>query len=85
MVPADDAEDIFELLHPRMQRWVHAQGWQDLREAQRLAAGPVMAGRDVVVAAPTAAGKTEAVFLPMMSVLLSDTDQTSDTEPRHRA
>ena len=81
MVPADNTGGVFELLHPRMQRWVHAQGWQDLREAQRLTAGPVMAGRDVVVAAPTAAGKTEAVFLPMMSVLLSDTDQTSDTEP----
>jgi len=63
----------FNRLHPSVQRWVYDQGWTELRDAQEKAIGPILDGsRDVIVAAATAAGKTEAAFLPICSRLLSD-------------
>ncbi len=48
------------------------QGWQQLRPVQVAAVGPILdADRDVVVTAATAAGKTEAAFLPICSALLA--------------
>jgi len=53
-----------------VQRWIHRQGWRSLRPAQEAALLPILEGaRDVVIAAGTAAGKTEAAFLPILSRL----------------
>lgn len=61
------------MLHPAMQRRVWLWGWQGLKPVQAEAAGPVLsARRDVVISAPTAAGKTEAAWLPILSRLLFD-------------
>jgi ATP-dependent Lhr-like helicase len=66
------ASDTFHLLHPSVQRWIYEQGWTELRDAQEKAAGPILDGSlDVIIAAATAAGKTEAAFLPICSRLLS--------------
>src|ERR1039458_9751731 len=66
------ASDTFHLLHPAVQRWVYEQGWTELRDAQEKAAGPILEGSlDVIIAAATASGKTEAAFLPICSRLLS--------------
>lgn len=64
------AIDPFEQLHPGIQRWVWQQGWPSLRQIQAQAI-PLVLGRqsDVVISAPTAGGKTEAAFLPIMSDL----------------
>ncbi|MYM92347.1 DEAD/DEAH box helicase [Duganella vulcania] len=63
----------FELLDPRIQRWIWDQGWETLRDAQdRAIPALIGADRDVVIAARTAAGKTEAAFLPILSNLLRD-------------
>lgn len=60
----------FELLSPGVRRWVWDQGWDRLRPAQEQAIPAVLAGtRDVIVSAATAAGKTEAVFLPICSAI----------------
>lgn len=60
--------DPFDQLHPGIRRWVWRQGWGDLRPVQRAAIPPIVAGgRDVIVAAQTAGGKTEAAFLPLIS------------------
>lgn len=65
----------FELLHPAVQKWIWSHQWTRLRDAQERATAPILAGdRDVVIAATTASGKTEAAFLPICSALL-DTDQ----------
>ena len=65
----------FELLHPRMQQWVHTQGWTTLHDAQERAIEPIVGGgSDVIIAAATAAGKTEAAFLPIVSNLLAATE-----------
>jgi ATP-dependent Lhr-like helicase len=58
----------FERLHKKIQRWVWDQGWTDLRDIQELAISPILdGGRDVIIAAATAGGKTEAAFLPICS------------------
>ncbi|MEO5340235.1 MAG: DEAD/DEAH box helicase [Magnetococcus sp. MYC-9] len=62
-------------LHPQVQRWVWEQGWITLHQVQELAIAPILAGdRDVVISAPTAAGKTEAAFLPIATRLLEQPD-----------
>ena len=67
--------DEFSLLHPAVQRWVYKQGWKDLRAIQKSAIRPILSGKsDVVISAPTAGGKTEAVFLPACSAISSETD-----------
>jgi ATP-dependent Lhr-like helicase len=60
----------FDSLAPEVQRWVYEQGWQTLRPVQEEAIPPIMAGGDIIVAAPTSGGKTEAAFLPCISRLL---------------
>ncbi len=60
----------FARLHPRLQRWVYDQGWHSLHDAQERAISRVLADdRDVIISAATAAGKTEAAFLPILSNL----------------
>lgn len=65
----------FELLDRRIQRWLWQAGWTELRDAQERAILPIMAGeRDVIIAASTASGKTEAAFLPILTRLAEHTD-----------
>lgn len=53
----------YQRLDKRVQKWLFNQGWPDLREIQKRAIGPILAGdRDVLISASTAAGKTEAFF-----------------------
>lgn len=62
----------FHLLDERIQRFIWAEGWESLRDAQEEAIPLVVKGdRDVIVAAATAAGKTEAAFLPALTHLVS--------------
>jgi len=64
----------FERLDSRIQKWVYKQGWEDLRDIQRMSVSPILAGdSDVVISASTAAGKTEAAFLPACSVIADET------------
>lgn len=61
----------FGLLHPKVQRWVWRQGWSELRDIQEKAVRPILERqRDVIIAAATASGKTEAAFLPICSHML---------------
>jgi len=65
------------LLDERIQRWVWSKGWTSLRDAQELAIPVLLSGdKDVIIAAATASGKTEAAFLPILSRLASNTDET---------
>ncbi len=67
--------DIFQRLHPAVQKWVYKQGWSDLRDIQKNSIEPILAGKsDIVISASTAAGKTEAVFLPACSAIAGETD-----------
>lgn len=62
----------FRRLHEQIQRWVWDQGWTDLRDIQERAIEPILdGGRDVIIAAATAGGKTEAAFLPICSQVIA--------------
>jgi ATP-dependent helicase Lhr and Lhr-like helicase len=61
---------VYHHLHPQVQKWIFKQGWSDLREIQKQAIQPILAGDcDVLISASTAAGKTEAFFLPASSAV----------------
>lgn len=61
----------FLQLDPGIQRFLWAEGWEELRDVQELAIPPILkCEKDVIVAASTAAGKTEAAFLPALTHLL---------------
>lgn len=66
----------FQLLDERIQQFLWAEGWESLREAQEEAIPLILEGqRDVIVAAATAAGKTEAAFLPALTKILGSEEQ----------
>lgn len=62
--------DAHTELDKRVQRWIFNQGWYGLREVQAKAIAPILSGKtDVLISAATAAGKTEAFFLPACSAI----------------
>jgi ATP-dependent helicase Lhr and Lhr-like helicase len=68
---SDVRSNAFHLLDVRIQRFIWSEGWASLREAQEAAIPLVLkADCDVIIAAATAAGKTEAAFLPALTHLL---------------
>lgn len=74
-MPASSSEEshAFYLLDEKVRRWVWDQGWTQLRDAQEQAIPAILGGdSDVIIAAATASGKTEAAFLPICSRLLSE-------------
>lgn len=70
--PASSSDSqAFQLLDERIQRWIWREGWTALRDAQEKATPALIdADRDVIVAAATAAGKTEAAFFPILTHML---------------
>jgi ATP-dependent helicase Lhr and Lhr-like helicase len=75
-LPTHDAEAAsasFDLLHEKVRRWIWRQGWTELRDIQERSIRVLLEGeRDLVIAAETASGKTEAAFLPIVSRLAAD-------------
>ena len=65
----------FDLLDKAIQRFLWSAGWEALHAAQEAAIPLILpAERDVIIAAPTAAGKTEAAFLPALTRLRRDVE-----------
>jgi len=57
-------------LHPGLvHHVVNTLGWSALRPLQAAAAGPLLAGRDALLLAPTAGGKTEAATFPVLTAM----------------
>lgn len=70
---AEVPSSAFERLHVGVQQWIWNKQWRDLRDVQERAIAPILEGkRDVLLSASTAAGKTEAAFLPICSRLADD-------------
>ena len=62
----------FHQLHEQVQRWIWEKQWTELRDIQEQAIAPILsANTDLIIAAATAGGKTEAAFLPIFSKLMS--------------
>lgn len=65
--------DAFERLHPGVQyHLANTLRWNGLRPTQAQAVGPILAGQDTLVLAPTAGGKTEAAVFPLLSRMASE-------------
>jgi len=63
----------FERLHPALQHHiVNSLGWKALRPLQEHAIEPVLNGETAILIAPTAGGKTEAAFFPVLSRMMSE-------------
>lgn len=63
----------FDRLHDSVRyHVVNSLGWPGLRPLQRESVAPIHDGRDCVLLAPTAGGKTEAATLPVLSRMLEE-------------
>jgi len=68
----------FDKLARPIQKWIRQQGWKELRDIQARATHVLMDGNhDLIVAASTAGGKTEAAFLPLLSQVLDEPSEDS--------
>jgi len=65
--------NAFERLHPALQHHiVNSLGWRELREVQSLSIDAFLTGANLVILAPTAGGKTESAFFPVISQMLDE-------------
>ena len=65
---SDRKSSAFDLLAEPVRRWIWLKGWTALRDIQERAIPHLLSGDDdLIVAAATAGGKTEAAFLPLIS------------------
>lgn len=63
----------FDRLHPALRHHiVNSLGWHELRPFQEAVIPEILAGKHMIVLAPTAGGKTEAAFFPIASRMLSE-------------
>ena len=64
----------FQLLHPTVQRKLWDMKWTELRQIQVDAIDHLIGGTptDCIIASPTASGKTEAAFLPVLSAIADE-------------
>ena len=63
-------QDAFDRLSPAIRyQVVNGLGWDGLRPVQALSTEAILDGANCVVLAPTAGGKTEAAFLPLLSMM----------------
>jgi ATP-dependent Lhr-like helicase len=67
---ASDGGVVFDSLSEPVRRWIWKQKWPALRDVQAKAIPEILAGGDVILSARTAAGKTEAAMLPLLSRVL---------------
>ena len=69
--------DVLGILHPGLQKLIQDKGWTTgLTEIQKEAIPIILNGEDCIIEAPTAGGKTEAVFFPCLT---KATTNKSDT------
>ena len=62
-----------DALHPALvHHIVNSLGWPRLRPLQEAAVAPLLAGEHALLVAPTAGGKTEAAFFPVLSRMLTE-------------
>ena len=64
------AENAFDLLVKPVRRLIKQKGFSKPTEPQEKAIPKVLEGKNVLLISPTATGKTEAAFLPVLSMLL---------------
>lgn len=67
------SQNAFERLAPFVQEFVYRQGWKELRSLQAEAIDAIFdTDNDVLITTGTASGKTEAAFLPILSLIATE-------------
>jgi ATP-dependent Lhr-like helicase len=66
------SENAFDLLVKPVRRLVEQKGFQKPTEPQQKTIPKILEGKNVLLISPTATGKTEAAFLPVLSMLLKE-------------
>src|SRR5690349_3715936 len=70
-MPGETYVSVFARFSPRLQEAIASRlGWSSLRPVQNEAGAEILDGKNAVVLAPTAGGKTEAAIFPTLSLLL---------------
>ncbi|MEM3379084.1 MAG: DEAD/DEAH box helicase [Candidatus Bathyarchaeia archaeon] len=64
------SQNVFELLVKPVRRLVEQKGFPEPTEPQEQTIPKILEGKNVLLISPTATGKTEAAFLPVLSMLL---------------
>jgi ATP-dependent Lhr-like helicase len=64
------SESVFEMLVKPVRRLVEQKGFPEPTEPQEKTMPKILEGKNVLLISPTATGKTEAAFLPVLSMLL---------------
>jgi ATP-dependent Lhr-like helicase len=64
------SENVFDLLVKPVRRLVEQKGFLKPTEPQQKTIPKILEGKNVLLISPTATGKTEAAFLPVLSLLL---------------
>ena len=69
--------NVFERYAPFIQDYIYRSGWQSLRAVQNAAGDAIFnTEENVLLTASTASGKTEAAFLPILTMLYEKPSQT---------
>jgi ATP-dependent Lhr-like helicase len=69
---ASGRSEALSLLDGRVRSAVEKRGWRGLSEPQAAAIPPLLAGRHLVLIAPTGSGKTESAMLPVFDRLVRE-------------
>lgn len=65
--------NVFEKFAPFIQDHIYSHGWEELRDVQVRAAEVIFEGKsNLLIASPTASGKTEAALFPILSILSAE-------------
>ncbi len=60
------------MLDERIRELLREKGWSSLTEVQEKAIPEILAGKNVIITAPTGYGKTEAALLPLLHLMLHE-------------
>jgi ATP-dependent Lhr-like helicase len=66
----ESSESVFEMLVKPVRRLIEQKGFPEPTEPQEKTIPKIIEGKNVLLISPTATGKTEAAFLPVLSMLL---------------
>jgi ATP-dependent Lhr-like helicase len=66
----ESSKSVFEMLVKPVRRLVEQKGFPEPTEPQEKTIPKIIEGKNVLLISPTATGKTEAAFLPVLSMLL---------------
>ena len=69
--------DVFSRFSPFVREYIYRHGWDELREIQTEAARVIFeTDKNLLLTTPTASGKTEAAFFPILSELYENPSES---------